>query len=251
MYIIDAHIHLPSRTKSFTVKKIILLNELKRNGVKKGIVISDSEEKSNIGTASDCAELFKRNDNIYVIFGMSPLNHYENQLALTKKYFKNRKIIGIKLYTGHEKYYLTDPRLNQIFKLAKVFDVPVLFHSGWDNAQYSAPHIIKSAAEKHSDIKFVCCHCCYPRLPECFSELNKYENVYFDISSVFDDLSKSKEITPILEKAIHSMPDRFIFGSDYACCSQKQHIELAMQLRINNSEREKLFRKNAEQLYKI
>lgn len=251
MYITDAHIHLPSKIKSFRIKKMILLNEIKKNGVKKGILISDSEEKSVIGSATDCIELFKNRNNIFVVAGITPLNNFENQMKQLNHYLKNRKAVGIKLYTGHENYFLTDTRLKPILNSARTFGVPVLFHSGWDNSQYSSPQIIKSAAKKNSDIKFVCCHCCYPNLSECFSVLNTSKNVYFDISSVFDDLSESKAFISVLENAIHCMPDRFIFGSDYACCSQKRHIDTAMKLNISDNEKKKLFHRNAEQLYKI
>ena len=56
--IIDAHMHLPSGEHDLESKKRRLLSDMNENGVDIGIVISDSELESAIGSMDDCAELF-------------------------------------------------------------------------------------------------------------------------------------------------------------------------------------------------
>ena len=80
-----------------------------------------------------------------------------------------------------------------VYRLAERYDIPILFHSGWDNSQYSSPEIIKDTAEKNPSIRLICCHCCYPNLKGCFDVLAKYDNVHFDISSVADGDTVNKE----------------------------------------------------------
>lgn len=56
--IIDAHMHLPSGEPDLDSKRRRLLSDIRANGVDIGIVISDSELESSIGSMDDCAELF-------------------------------------------------------------------------------------------------------------------------------------------------------------------------------------------------
>lgn len=245
--IIDAHMHLSTNYQSFTEKKKALLDEMDRNGICKGIIISDSELVSNIGNLKECTELFDDCDRIAVVGGISPFINFDEQYKMLESFITDKKIAGIKLYCGHEPIFLNDKALKLVYRLAERYDLPILFHSGWDNSQYSSPEIIKDTAEKYSSIRLICCHCCYPNLKECFDVLAKHDNVQFDISSVAD--GDAVNIKHTLEKAIHKMPERFIFGSDYGCCNQAKHIEFCNGLDISDYEKEMLFYKNAEQIY--
>lgn len=249
MRIIDAHMHLPTHPKALIDKRKVFLEELSENEIEKALVISDSCRISEIGTLTECAELFENIDNVYVVGGISPLYNNQEQMKILEKYLFNGKIIGIKLYCGHEHFYLNDEMLLPIISLAEKYAVPVLFHSGWDNAKYSSPSIIKDVALKYFNIKFVCCHCCYPNLKECFVTLADCKNVYFDISSVADE--NNIHIKRAVEEAVYSMPNRIIFGSDYNCCSQKEHINFAKGLNISKFDMERLMFRNAINIYNL
>lgn len=245
MNIFDFHMHLPTGFPTFEGKKAALLAEMKRNGVSMGIVISDSEIESSIGSLRECAELFADTDNIFVVGGISPYFEYEKQLALLEKYIADKKVSGIKIYCGHVTIYLDDERLRPVYRIAEEYGVPVLFHSGWDNPQYSSTEVISRAAVLYPNVKFVCCHCCYPKLAECFETLSEFENVYFDLSSTADDPAIYSEIKSAVEKAVRRMPERIIFGSDFASCDQRTHIDFFMKLDISDEEKRRVFYENA------
>jgi len=228
-------------------KKTALLEELRKNGVSKGVVISDSELESSIGSLAECAELFSDCPDIAVVGGISPYINYEEQLKLTDSLLERGQLAGIKLFCGHEPIYLTDGNLGAVYALAERYGVPVLFHSGWDNSHFTAPEIIREAAESHREIKLVCCHCCYPRLADCFDILKECGNVYFDLSSIAD--GNNINFIPILERAIHSMPERFVFGSDYGCCDQEEHLRFFRRLNISEHEAQLVLSRNAKKLY--
>lgn len=248
--IIDAHMHLPSGEPDLESKKRRLLSDMKINGVDIGIVISDSELYSSIGSMDDCAELFSDCPNVFAAAGISPYINFTEQLGKLRNYLREL-FVGIKLYCGHEPIYIDDSMLKPVFGLAAEFDVPVLFHSGWDNAQYAAPERVKAAAEKYPGVRFVCCHCYYPRLGECFETLKSCANVYFDLSSVADDPENCPSAAEALERYIPEMPERFIFGSDYGCCDQRRHIDFIKNLNIPSDFLQRIFSQNAELLYKI
>lgn len=250
MDVFDFHMHLPAGFPTLREKKAALLAEMKRNGVNGGIVISDSALESEIGSMRECAEMFRDTDNIYTVGGISPFFYYEKQLALLEKYISEKIVAGIKIYCGHEPIFLDGEQLKPVYGIAEKYGVPVLFHSGWDNARYSSPEVIKRAAGLYSEVKFVCCHCCYPKLAECFETLAEFENVYFDLSSAADDLSIAGQIKNAVENAVRDMPERIIFGSDFACCNQREHIEFFKGLEISDNEKSMIFYKNAEKILK-
>jgi len=245
--IIDAHMHLPAVPSALEEKKRILLEEMADNGVAGGIVISDSESESCIGTLTECSGLFDGCGTVRVVGGISPFIEYERQLSLLDDLLARQKAAGIKLYCGHEPFFLNDPVLHPVFELARRHRTPVLFHSGWDEPQYTAPEVIKQTADLFPDVTFVCCHCCYPRIAECFDTLSACSNVYFDLSSVADGSDLS--LLPTLEQAINAMPTRFIFGSDYGCCNQAAHIDFFRKLRISPEKQSLLFYRNACRIY--
>lgn len=251
MKIFDFHMHLPTGFPTPEEKKTALLAELERSGVSGGAVISDSVLESEIGSLRDCAELFADVPQIKVMGGISPYFDYEGQLALLEKYISEGKASGIKIYCDHEPLYLDDERLSPVYRIAEGYGVPVLFHSGWNNAQYSSPEVIKQTAAMYPNVKLVCCHCCYPRLAECFEVLAEFENVYFDLSSTADDPALRGEVKTAVENAVHNMPSRVIFGSDHACCNQREHIDLFMGLDISDEEKQLLFCGNAEKILGI
>ena len=249
--IIDSHMHLPViENGTLLDQKKQLLRDIDRNGIDKCIVISDSELTSVIGTMDECVELFSDDKNVYVVGGISPFFDFEIQLEKLDRYLKNKKAVGIKLFPGHESFYLTDERLEAVYILAMKYDVPVLFHSGWDNSEYSAAAIVAQTAEKYRSTKIVCCHCLYPNIKDCLP-LTKYENLYFDLSSTADDKNTFLSIKDDITALISSSPDRVLFGSDYACCNQKEHIDAIKELDLNDEIKNKVFFENAVRLYRI
>lgn len=249
--LIDAHMHLPTDETEWSAKKAKLLAEMERNHVDFGIVISDSEPKSTIGTTDDCVGLFSDCPNVFVAAGISPYIDYREQLRKTERFCLEEKIVGLKLYCGHEPIYIDNDVLKPVFALAVRFQLPILFHSGWDNAECAEPSRVKRAANAYPEIRFVCCHCFYPNIRECFEVLRECPNVFFDLSSVADRSELNPSLKMILEEFIPAMPDRFLFGSDYASCSQREHIDFCKSLKLSDENAEKLFGLNAQRIYRL
>lgn len=250
--IIDTHVHLPviEGCNSLQQQREKLLQELKKNQVSRCIVISDSCLESTIGSMDECVDLFRETDNVYVVGGISPFFEFKRQLLKLENYLDKKLVVGIKLFTGHEAFYLTDERLKEVYELAMQYNVPVLFHSGWDNSQYSDAVLVAEVARKYPNLKLVCCHCFYPEIEKC-QLLVKYSNVYFDISSIADDVTILADIEVKTKKLIEVAPERVLFGSDYAGCSQKEHVQFVRKLELSEEVETKVFVENAMQVYSI
>lgn len=249
---IDAHVHLPADDPSLPLaeKKARLLREMARNHVDRCLVIADSWPESEIGSTEDCVSLFPAGsaEPVRVIGGISPLVAFSGQLEGIRRYLERKQIAGIKLYTGHEPFYLTDERLEEVYSLAERFDAPVLFHSGWDRSQFGDAAEAAATAERHPDLKLVCCHCWYPHIARC-GVVIRYPNLYFDLSSIADDPAVWNSIRGEAEKLIRAAPDRVIFGSDTFGCDMRRHIEAIRSLRLPPDIERRVFAENAAKLY--
>lgn len=184
--ILDAHMHLPTQGISLSEKKEILLKEMQKNGIDEGIVISDSAITSEIGSLKDCLELFSDTCYVHVVGGISPFFNYKEQCKLLDTALSEKKIVGIKLFCGHESFYLSDNILEPVYALAETYNVPVLFHSEKDSSQYASYFAVCEAVRQHPNITFVCCHCHYPNVEACFQRYKNVNNIVFDISSIAD-----------------------------------------------------------------
>ncbi|MCC2786484.1 hypothetical protein [[Clostridium] innocuum] len=118
--ILDAHMHLPTQGISLSEKKEILLKEMQKNGIDEGIVISDSAITSEIGNLKDCLELFSDTCYVHVVGGISPFFNYKEQCKLLDTALSEKKIVGIKLFCGHESFYLSDNILEPVYALAEI-----------------------------------------------------------------------------------------------------------------------------------
>jgi len=250
--ITDAHVHLPVMEGCYSLqqKKERLLRDMEKNQVERCIVISDSYLESDIGSMEECVELFRNLPNIFVVGGISPLVGFKPQMEKLKDYLDRKMVVGIKLFTGHEEFYLTDERLKDVYELAMQHSVPVLFHSGWDNSQYSDAKLVAEVARQYPALKLICCHCFYPEIEKC-SLLAEYPNVYFDISSVADNATIQAEMATKIKKLIEMAPERVIFGSDYAGCSQMAHIQFVRELKVSKEVETKILSGNAMRVYAL
>ena len=250
--IMDAHVHLPvgDGCDSLQQQKEKLLREMKKNQVDKCIVISDSYLESTIGSMDECVELFMRTQNVYVVGGISPLVAFGPQLLKLKDYLDRKMVVGIKLFTGHEDFYLTDERLGEVYNLAIQYHVPVLFHSGWDNSQFSDAALVAEVARQYPELRLICCHCFYPAIEKC-QGLTEYVNVFFDISSVADDEAIWAAMKEKVKQLVEAVPERVIFGSDYSGCSQTAHVQFVKELGLNAEAEAKVLCGNALQAYAL
>ncbi len=177
--IIDAHLHLPWQDKYSTIEKksIRLQNEMKKNGVNYGILIADSILDSNIGNNEQCLKVVNDSNNLFLVFGFSPLERIDEQLSFAEVLLGGeKKIVGIKLYPGHEDFCINDMRINDVKNLCINYKVPLVVHTEWNDEyypQYSHPFFVKQLAENNPDLNIVCSHIWNPRVIKSFSLTKK------------------------------------------------------------------------------
>ncbi|AUG41131.1 hypothetical protein CXP47_14965 [Pseudomonas chlororaphis] len=137
--------------------------------------------------------------------------------------------LAIKINLGFMHVYADDPRLRELYALARQFDVPVLFHSGdtgWHRSKlkYAHPLSLDEVIVEHPEVNFLLVHSGNPWFTDAAVLAAKNHNVWLDLSSIIEGpLSDVSEATldRLLIEPIRWMldytgkPDRLVFGSGW------------------------------------
>ena len=160
-------------------------------------------------------------------------------------------LVGLKLYPGHEPYFMNDERLISTFELCKKFDRPLLVHTGWDNSHYNHPKYFASIAEQNPNMRIIMCHLWWPDIETCYEVTEPYANIYYDISSLAHEKELISKTVMMLSKIAQDYPKRLILGSDYGMCSIQEHINLIHSLDVSKEVIQKILANNAFDIYSV
>jgi len=260
--IIDSHLHLPLRKKdrSFEDSKRVLLRDLKKNGVDYAILIPDNVPRSCIGDLDVALELAKDNKQLFVMGTINIFKEKETVLQKLDSLFDAKGIVSIKIFPGHDPIYPTDTRLGPVYALCVKYDSPIVIHTGWNSnnpevAKYNDPKHIVKIASKFPHLKIVISHYFWPKIEYCHNVTKPFENIYFDTSALADieviRETRLEKIKEILIATANERPNNVLFGTDYAMCSIEKHIGLINSLDISRAQKERIFCRNAIELFKL
>lgn len=260
--IIDTHSHLPplKEGKTFQQSKEKLLSDMNKSKVDYSIIIPDNVHNSKIGDLEVCVKLLEGEKTLFLIGTIDVRIEGKEWTDRLDLLFKKGKIKGIKIFPGHDPIYPTDKRLIPIYKLCLKYGLPIVIHTGWNSnnpkvAKYNDPKHIVKVAKKYPQLKIVISHYFWPDVDYCYKMTRGYKNIYFDTSALADKevVKKTglKKIRGVLEKTVKDNPKSVLFGTDYAMCDIKAHINLINHLNIPEENKEWIFWKNAFQLFKL
>jgi predicted TIM-barrel fold metal-dependent hydrolase len=254
--IIDAHTHLNKTDDEpdFSVAVERLLAEMNQNGVEKAVIIANTISRTNCANMEEILDSVGSDDRFYIIGSPDIMNERDNKLNYTECLLQKKKIVGLKLFPGHETFYPTDTRCEPVYRLALRYNCPVVIHTGinsgdFDCAKYNDPKYIVEVAQRYPKLRIIIAHYFWPKIEYCFNLTKNIPNIYYDISVMADDevveLSDGIEtISQILEKTVSRKPNSVIFGSDFSMCDMKTHIELVYNLTIEGELRGKILSEN-------
>lgn len=183
---------------------------------------------------------------------------------MVERNLERDECVGIKLYPGYNKLYITDEAYEPVYELAKAYGKPVAVHMGQtagSNAylKYSHPLTMDEAAVRHKEVQFVMCHFGNPWLMDAAAVVEKNENVAADLSGLlvakvdFPSLAVKQELYLNTLKTWISYCDcydKFMFGTDWPLANYVDYIELVKWL-IPEEEWEQVFSETAKRIYKL
>lgn len=261
--IIDSHVHISIfRNNAANLKEAfdLLLKEMRMNCVDAAIIIPDNIEGSHtIADLEKAFNLIGKRKNLFLLGSPQIIQRGSSELNRYKKLLEGEKIKGIKFFPGHDPYYPTDARCAPYYELCEKMKVPVLIHTGENSgdskcAKWNDPKYIVKIAKKYPKLKLIITHYYWPKIDYCYEVTKHTPNIYFDLAALADSevIEKSggkRKLKAILKKTISERPDKVLFGSDWPMCKIEDHIELVESLKLNDDIADKIFWKNASEIY--
>lgn len=173
----------------------------------------------------------------------------ENALEELQR-IKSMGMKGIKLHPEYQQFFVDDERLKPLYKKISELGLIVLFHAGEDMgypAPYHAtPERLRTAA-KWIDSPMVCAHWGGANMGE---DVLKYLcdiPVYFDTAFGYAAMPKDRA-QRILDK---KGAEWILFGSDCPWHAPSWDMRMIETLGLSESDKEKIYYKNAEKLLRI
>lgn len=261
--IIDSHLHLSinKQNKTFQEAAKALLLNMQKNEIEKVVIIPDNVKKSNCADLDILLEIFADSPNIYLAGSPNPFKELSRDLERLDILLKNKEIVGLKIFPGHDKIYISDKNLIPIFDLCQKHNVPLIIHTGANSGdfeimKYNDPKMIVEIARERPDLKIIISHYYWPKMDYCYKTTKKLKNIYFDTSALADKevINSSggiEKIREIIKKTIFRNSESVIFGTDYPMGKFEEHIKLINSLNISQELKTKIFSKNASNLFLI
>jgi len=159
------------------------------------------------------------------------------------------------------------------YDLALEHNLPVVFHTG-DTAgnRYDPtdahPLLVDAVARKHPDLRIVLAHMGWPWMKDAAFVAYRHPNVWIDLSGHYtstskalDEMLQSGELrtiadTPVISDLVENLIminkyDRLLYASDFPVCNLMPSYRRFIEAVIPKEHHEKVFRKNAEELFGI
>lgn len=189
-------------------------------------------------------------------------NRISDAYDMIEENLKRDSCVGIKLYPGYNKVYISDAQYEPIYELAKAYKKPVAIHMGQTAGsraylKYSHPMTLDEVAAAHQDVQYVMCHFGNPFLMDAAAVVEKNENVAADLSGLLEGkvdfpslMAKQSGYLNALKTWITYVDDfgKFMFGTDWPLANYGDYIKLVKWL-IPDSEWDQVFSGTAERIY--
>ncbi|OGL63845.1 hypothetical protein A3C09_02185 [Candidatus Uhrbacteria bacterium RIFCSPHIGHO2_02_FULL_47_44] len=237
------------------------------------------------GTGVPNLEMLRRiegRDRFRLIGSLDVMHHFEEGLTELKELARARKLAGIKLFPGYQNFRVADPKIFDLYRLAREYGLPITIHGGelhhccsrerrdhsdlkcgnafcWiDRSQDLArPGAFVEVAKQFSDVTFVIAHAANPFFSELGLLMEMCPNVMTDVSGQFqsgtteDTLPYRVQVRDALRLLLQSNNgnDRLMFASDFPIQSFADTIALVELLGLDPDVKEKILWRNANRVY--
>jgi predicted TIM-barrel fold metal-dependent hydrolase len=160
---------------------------------------------------------------------------------------------GVKIVPPVQKFDISDPQYDQIWKKMIDLDVPLWTHgghqvsTGGSIAKFGHPMLIDEVATRFEDLTIIIGHMAVPWFWDAFSVVLRHPNVYVDVSAHPELYS----YFPWDAYTSCKIESKVLFGSDHPLTHWNQIIPALRKVSISNHFKNAIFCENAKKLFNI
>ena len=154
---------------------------------------------------------------------------------------------GIKLHSDFQRFYVDDENALEIYKEAARLKMPILFHVGDPNTDFSTPKRVRNILEKIPELTIIAAHMCGYGVWEDAKEYLIGTPVFTDTSEARLGLN-AKQMYELVK--LHGV-DKVMFGSDYPLWNTNFSFFELMESEFSEEEQNKIFCENAKKVFDL
>ncbi len=265
--LIDCHVHLNDYHAEGVVRPTKehvqrLFDQMSQHGVDHAVVLTSYKVDVSRPSVEEVLDTLASDPRTTVVEGLRWRGDARTDLFEMEQRIREGRVRGIKLYPGYDKYAITDPSLESVFRIAAKYDVPVMIHTGdtyskQAKVRQAHPLLVDDVAVDFPDVKFVICHLGNPWFQDTAEVLYKNDNVYADISGLtlgdFDYEFERYMLTRVKDMIMYmGDPGRQImYGSDWPLVTMGPYIKFLNNLDLPQEQIDNISWKTAARLFKI
>ena len=221
-----------------------LVSSAEKDGISPRFLIHSSATKpQQVETVNDFVSEISKDKNCFIGFGTMHKD-YENPAQEIAR-IKKLGLQGLKLHPDFQSFFIDDEVMLKVYEIAEKENLPLLFHVGDKNTDFSTPARLSRVADMFPKLKIIAAHMGgYSAWEEAVEHLYQKNNVWVDTSSTTVTLSH-KEVSELIHL---KGADKVLFGSDYPIQTTSEAAMDVMQFDLTQKEREMIFAKNAIEL---
>ena len=185
-------------------------------------------------------DFIQRDDRCYGYVVINQ-NHVDLSINELRKYLGKKKIIGVKMHPTQFDHKVNTKESRILLKIVESYGLPVLIHT--EDSEIARPkHIIDIAVDFPKN-KYIIAHMGNAWWQEALESASKADNIYTDIVSswcAYDNIRYACEKLG---------DDHVLYGSDLTLLNPALSIGNVMSSEISNDSKEKIFYKNASEIF--
>ena len=151
---------------------------------------------------------------------------------------------GVKFHPDFQKFEIDDPKVLPMYREIAKRGLPVLFHTGDNRYDYSAPLRVQNLMRQVPDLVCIGAHFGgYRRWDEAFS-LDKNPQLFFDTSSSLTVIDRELALRMVDKFGA----EQFLFGVDFPMWNPEKEVERFFALGLSDEQNEQICHKTFERL---
>lgn len=269
--IIDAHVHIGKLEnskfgESYEKNLAYLREEMASAGVDHALILANFDTDEFDPKTEHVLQLVKESGtkNLHIA-GSVDMHKVSEGIEKITSFVERKEMVALKLYPGYQHVFPSDKQLYPLYESCSQVGIPVIFHSGdtlnyaavRGKVRYSHPIHIDDVAVDFPNLTIIIAHMGNPWLIDCAELVYKNKNVYADMSGFFiEENLKDSDYTALISRRIkdfvsYSGSEKLLYGTDWPLAPMGEYIKFVQGLSFSDAELERIFYKNAVELFKL
>ena len=191
-------------------------------------------------------ETSKKDNRFIPLCSFHPMMGFDAAIAELER-AKSIGAKGVKIHSDFQRFFVDDANAIEIYKECARLKLPILFHVGDKNTDFSTPRRMRNVMEKLPELTIIAAHMCGYSVWEEAEEVLIGSPVYTDTSEALLGMDESG-LYRLVEK--HGI-DKVLFGSDYPLWNTDFAFSQIEKCGFSEEEKEKIYSGNAKKVFDL